>query len=183
MPEFAILYTSEHLDDRSHDSWLAQVRPSIVSRQRRCWDNDYKDAATCQLGLCDTVWTIDAGILDAGMRKLLPDSDCEICKFRQLVLPIGKSRSEMSSVTIQNERIVTMKEIQDSEKSDSASSSSRSDQRIYIDIATEKVQDKNSVTSPTRSAVFGMMTTHRLQASYRALTSEVVTKTDNRPGR
>ena len=74
-------------------------------------------------------------------QELLPDSDCEICKFRQLVLPIGKSKSEMTSVTVQNEKIVTMNEIQDSKKNGSASSSSRSDQRIYIDIATEKVQE------------------------------------------
>ena len=45
------------------------------------------------------------------------------------------------SVTVQDEKIVTTKKIQDSEKNGSASSSSRSDQRIYIDIATEKVQE------------------------------------------
>ena len=42
---------------------------------------------------------------------------------------------------MQDEKIVTMNEIQNSEKNGSASSSSRSDQRIYIEIATEKVQE------------------------------------------
>ena len=70
--------------------------------------------------------------------KLSPDSDCELCRFRQLVLPIGKTSSEMTLVAVQNERIVTKAEIQDSQSSASAGSCSQSGQRIVIEIANER---------------------------------------------
>ena len=47
----------------------------------------------------------------------------------------------MTLVTVQNARIVTKEEIQDSESSASAGSCSQSGQRIFIEIANEKVQD------------------------------------------
>ena len=72
--------------------------------------------------------------------KLHPDSDCEMCKFRRLVLPTGNFTA-LTSVTVQDEKIVTKEEIQDSEKNGSASTSSQSDQRTYIEIATEKVPE------------------------------------------
>ena len=64
----------------------------------------------------------------------------EICKFRQLVLPRGSLKA-LTSVTVHNEKIVTKEELQDYEKKNSTSSSSQSDQRIYIEIATEKVPE------------------------------------------
>ena len=42
--------------------------------------------------------------------KLHPDSDCEMCKFRQLVLPTGNFTA-LTSVTVQDEKIVTKEEI------------------------------------------------------------------------
>ena len=72
--------------------------------------------------------------------KLIPDSDCELCKFRQLVLPRGDHKA-LTSVTVHNERILTKEELQDYEKKNSASSSSQADQRIYIEIETKKVPE------------------------------------------
>ena len=72
--------------------------------------------------------------------KQNPDSDCELCKFRQLVLP-RRDHKALTSITVHNERIVTKEELQEYEKKNSASSSRQSDQRIYIEIDTQQVPE------------------------------------------
>ena len=80
----------------------------------------------------------EVGMQGCEHHQLSPDSDCELCRFRQLVLPIGKTSSEMTLVTVQNERIVTKEDIQDSESSASAGSCSQSGQRFLLRSRTRK---------------------------------------------
>ena len=70
--------------------------------------------------------------------KQNPHSDCELCKFRSLVLPRGEA---LTPITVHNERIVTRAELQDIEEQNSSSSNSQPDQRIFIEIETEKVPE------------------------------------------
>ena len=55
-------------------------------------------------------------------------------------MPIGSTNSEMTLVTVRDEKIMTQPEIQDSESSASATASSSSD-LIFIEIPKENVQD------------------------------------------
>ena len=82
---------------------------------------------------------LGVGMEGCEKHKLIPDSDCELCKFRQRIVPSGAANSEMTRITIRDERVVTLQEILSTSVQEMASSSTG--QRINVEIPKENVQD------------------------------------------
>ena len=109
----------------------------------------------------------EVGMQGCEQHKLSPDGDGQLCAFRKPIMPIGTTSSEMTLITVRDEKIVTKEEIQDSGQSASERASSSSD-TIFIEIPKENVQEMKTGTSLSMTSLM-TMTSFR-HASHPALT-------------